>query len=214
MDQGSGVLNMKKNILSLAILASLTLSTSVYSAEEYEYMATPTANQIADLQDDDQDGVVNGRDICPGTPSGSEVDNDGCGEVRRAQDQRQLRILFANDSYEINPVFASQIQTMADFLKIYKSASIEIQGYTSKVGTDEYNLELSKKRAEAVEKKLLSYDISSDRVRIVGYGESRLEDQGDDPAAHAVNRKVTATVVGLTEKVVEEWTIFSTLQKR
>lgn len=205
---------MKNNILSLAILAGLAFSTSAFSAEEYDYMPTPAANQIADLQDDDQDGVVNGRDICPGTPVGSEVDNDGCGEVRRDQDERQLRILFANDSYEINPVFASQIQTMADFLKIYKSASIEIQGYTSKVGTDEYNLDLSKKRAEAVEQKLLSYDIEPKRVRIIGYGESRLENQGDDPAAHAINRKVTATVVGLREKVVEEWTIFSTLHKR
>ncbi len=205
---------MKKTTLAITILSGLLLSPSALSEEEYEYMETPTANQIADLQDDDQDGVVNGRDICPGTPEGSQVDNDGCGEVRRDQDERQLRILFSHDSYEINPVFASQIQTMADFLKIYKSASIEIQGYTSKVGSNEYNLDLSKKRAEAVEQKLLSYDIDPKRVRIVGYGETRLEDQGDDPAAHAVNRKVTATVVGLQEKVVEEWTIFSTLKKR
>jgi len=205
---------MKKNIFSIAILAGLVFSSSAFSEDEYEYMPTPTANQISDLQDDDQDGVVNARDICPGTPLGSQVDNDGCGEVRREQDLRQLRILFSNDSYEINPVFANQIQTMAEFLKKYKSASIEIQGYTSKVGTDEYNLELSKKRAEAVEQKLLSYKISPDRVRIIGYGESRLEDEGDDAAAHAVNRKVTATVVGLQEKVVEEWTIFSTLKKR
>ncbi len=205
---------MKNHTLSITILAGLLIAPSAFAEEEYEYMETPLAEQIADLQDDDQDGVVNARDICPGTPAGSQVDNDGCGEVRREEDQRQLRILFAHDSYEINPVFASQIQTMSDFLKAYKSASIEIQGYTSKVGTNEYNLELSKKRAEAVEQKLLSYDIDPKRVRIIGYGETRLEDQGDDPAAHAINRKVTATVVGLKEKVVEEWTIFSTLEKR
>jgi len=205
---------MKNHTLLIAILSALLISPSSIAEEEYEYIDTPEANQIADLQDDDQDGVVNGRDICPGTPEGSQVDNDGCGEVRRDQDKRQLRILFAHDSYEINPVFSSQIQTMSEFLKTYQSASIEIQGYTSKVGSNEYNLELSKKRAEAVEQKLLSYDIDPDRVRIVGYGESRLEDDGDDPAAHAVNRKVTATVVGLQENVVEEWTIFSTLEKR
>ncbi len=205
---------MSKSTLLMAILTTMVMTPPALSEEEYQYMETPTANQIADLQDDDQDGVVNARDICPGTPAGSQVDNDGCGEVRREQDQRQLRILFAHDSYEINPVFANQIQTMSDFLKAYKSASIEIQGYTSKVGSNEYNLELSKKRAEAVEQKLLSYDIAPKRVRIIGYGETRLEDEGDDPAAHAINRKVTATVVGLKEKVVEEWTIFSSLEKR
>ena len=46
-----------------------------------------------------------------------------------------------------------------------------------------------------------------------GYGETRLIDNGDSNSAHAVNRRVTATVVGLKEKVVEEWTIFSTLKK-
>nr|WP_246201090.1 OmpA family protein [Vibrio ziniensis] len=205
---------MKNNILPLVIFTWITYSYPIFSAEEFPYKVAPTANQIADLQDDDEDGVINGRDVCPSTPFGSDVDNQGCGEVRREQDVRQLRILFANDSYEINPIFSNQIQTMADFLKIYKSASIEIQGYTSKVGTDEYNLELSKKRAEEVEKKLLSYAIPPERVTIVGFGESRLESLGDTPADHALNRKVTATVVGLKEKVVEEWTIFSTLHKR
>ncbi|KQH86059.1 MULTISPECIES: OmpA family protein [Vibrio] len=203
---------MTTKLFSISILASL-LTFPAYANDEYDYMEAPQANQIADLQDDDSDGVVNARDICPGTPSGAEIDNDGCGEVIRNSAKRQLHILFANDSYEINPVFADQIQAMAEFLKTYQSASIEIQGYTSKVGTNEYNQELSQKRAEAVERKLLSYGISPKRVRIIGFGETRLLDDGDTNSAHAVNRRVTATVVGLKEKVVEEWTIFSTLKK-
>lgn len=203
---------MKMKLYSLSLLMSL-MSYYAVASDQYDYIETPKADQIADLQDDDNDGVVNARDICPGTPEGAEIDNDGCGEVVRNSAKRQLHILFANDSYEINPVFADQIQSMAEFLKTYQSASIEIQGYTSKVGTNEYNQELSQKRAEAVEKKLLSYGISPKRVRIVGYGETRLIDNGDSNSAHAVNRRVTATVVGLKEKVVEEWTIFSTLKK-
>ncbi len=202
-----------KLINTIFITLSITVLLSACSADKYAYIDTPVANQIADLQDDDQDGVVNARDFCPGTPSGAQVDNDGCGATMRTEDERQLRILFANDSYEINPVFSDQIRSMAEFLKAYQSASIEIQGYASKVGETDYNLALSKKRAVAVEKKLLSYGIPPKRVRIVGYGETRLEASGDDPASHAVNRKVTATVVGLTENVVEEWTIFSIKEK-
>ncbi|MGD8112682.1 OmpA family protein [Vibrio sp. TRT 17S01] len=193
-------------------LCSLLLATA-NAEEEYTYIDTPTADQIADLQDDDRDGVVNARDICPATPQGAQVDNEGCGETVREEDERQLRILFSHDSDEINPVFTEQIATMADFLEQYKSASIEIQGFASKVGSPEYNLALSKRRAHAVETLLLDYGVDPKRVRIVGYGETRLEAEGDDPASHAVNRKVTATVVGLTERVIDEWTIFSKIEK-
>jgi len=90
---------------------------------------------------------------------------------------------------------------------------IEIQGYASKVGASEYNLELSKKRAHHVEDELLSNGIDPSRVRVVGYGENRLESDGNDATSHALNRRVTATVVGLNEQIVEEWTIFTTLEK-
>jgi outer membrane protein OmpA-like peptidoglycan-associated protein len=102
---------------------------------------------------------------------------------------------------------------MAEFLERYKSASIQIQGYASKIGTPEYNLELSKKRAHAVEDELLSYGTEPSRVTIVGYGETRLESEGEDETSHALNRRVTATVVGLKEEVIEEWTIFTVIEK-
>jgi len=203
---------MKYLMIALVYL-SLPFSSLAWGYTEEPYIETPKADQISDLTDDDADGVVNARDICPGTPSSSQVDNDGCGELLRSEEVKQLKVLFAHDSYEINPIFADQIQTMSEFLKTYTSASIEIQGYASKVGSPEYNLDLSKKRAHTVEERLLSYDISANRVRVIGYGENRLEDDGDDDIAHAVNRKVTATVVGLKEEVLEEWTIFTTLEK-
>ena len=198
--------------LSMALIFSLQASAENMK-EEYDYMPPPVADQISDLTDDDRDGVVNARDICPETPLGSLVDNDGCGAAKKAAEERKLRILFDNDSYAIKPMFAGQIKTMSDFLKKYDSASIQIQGYASRVGAPEYNLALSKKRAHAVQDKLLSYGISPKRVTIVGYGENRVQAEGNDEISHALNRRVTATVVGLSQQVVEEWTIFTTKEK-
>ncbi|MCX2758610.1 OmpA family protein [Vibrio sp. Sgm 22] len=196
------------------LLSALTITLCACSSQNEEpYIETPEAEQISDLQDDDNDGVVNARDTCPSTPRASLVDNEGCGETIRSEEVRQLNILFANDSYEVNPIFSDQITTMAEFLETYQSASIEIQGYASKVGASEYNLELSKKRAHHVEDELLSNGIDPSRVRVVGYGENRLESDGNDATSHALNRRVTATVVGLNEQIVEEWTIFTTLEK-
>ena len=202
---------MKTTYILLPILTVFLLACS--GLDDMEYIEAPKANQISDLQDDDRDGVINARDTCPATPEKSQVDNEGCGERIRAEEERQLNILFANDSYEVNPLFSDQITSMAEFLKTYQSTTIEIRGYASKIGSSEYNLKLSKKRALRVEEELLSNGINPNRVRIVGYGEEDLEHKGDDATAHALNRRVTATVVGLSEQVVEEWTIFTTLKK-
>ncbi len=79
------------------------------------------------------------------------------------------------------------------------------------MGKSDYNLNLSKKRSETVENQLLRYGIESNRVRIVGFGDTELASNGDTEVAHALNRRVTATVVGYKGAVVKEWNIFTTL---
>ncbi|MDR9826607.1 OmpA family protein [Vibrio sp. FNV 38] len=182
--------------------------------DEYEYQATPLANQTFDLLDDDKDGVINARDMCPGTPLGADIDNEGCGTMSASQSQMQVYILFENDSDIIGTAFMNQIRDMAMFLKDFPQTSIELKGYTSKVGSDEYNLDLSKRRAAAAEAALKKYGITDDRIRIVGFGESELVAEGDEEISHAQNRRVVATVVGLENDVDMEWTIFTSLPNK
>ncbi|MDE1332604.1 OmpA family protein [Vibrio aestuarianus] len=200
---------MLKYLLPIMASSTLIISATSYADDEYEYITTPLATQIDDLQDDDRDGVINARDLCPDTPLRSDIDNDGCGTYIKTEEQLQLRILFANDSADINPVFRGQIRSMSEFLKQYPSTSIELQGYASKVGSAEYNLALSKKRAYNVENTLISYGISQSRIRIVGFGDTNLAEIGDDEVSHAMNRKVIATVVGHKGSIKEEWSIFT-----
>ncbi|RBW65763.1 OmpA family protein [Vibrionales bacterium C3R12] len=203
---------MKIALLPLAFCL-LTHATASFSQDEYDYRATPEAEQIADLLDDDRDGVINDRDLCPGTPSKAEIDNDGCGTYIKTSEQMKLRILFANNSTEINPVFRGQIRQMADFLRQYPSTSIELQGFASKVGNPQANMKLSKRRAENVESMIISYGISQTRIRNVGFGDHNLSEKGTDQVSHALNRKVVATVVGHKGEVKEEWTIFTKIGK-
>ncbi len=197
----------------LITLTSAIAVTGCSSSDSYDYVNTPKADQIYDLLDDDSDGVINARDFCPGTPVGATINNDGCGEVIRLEEERSLKILFAHDSDYISPVFQSQLISMASFLEKYQTASIEIQGFASKVGTSDYNKALSERRADAVRNELIAYNIAPDRVRIIGFGDTVLVNEGTKEVDHAVNRRVTATVVGLDEKVVEEWTIFTRKEK-
>jgi outer membrane protein OmpA-like peptidoglycan-associated protein len=196
--------------LSLTVVACSSTSDR---GDEYEYLDTPIAEQSADHLDDDSDGVINERDLCPGTPEGSELDNDGCGSYENSSQKMQLRVLFANDSDKINPVFQKQILDLSNFLKEYPGTSIEIQGYASRTGTSEHNLDLSKRRAENVRSELLRNGISPSRVTIIGYGDTVLATQGTDEVSHAQNRRVTATVIGYKGAVKKEWTVFTTLPK-
>ncbi|UFN68272.1 OmpA family protein [Vibrio alginolyticus] len=198
----------------LFVLSLLAVTQQVVAEDEYDYRPVPSAEQIADLQDEDNDGVINARDMCPGTPEGSEVDNDGCGEYIKASDNMQVRILFANDSDEINPVFRRQVRELSDFLKEYPTTSIEMHGYASKVGGSQHNQDLSERRARSVREALLSYNIEPSRVRIVGFGDTHLAQQGTDEVSHALNRRVTASVVGYKGEIKKEWTIFTTLPER
>ncbi|HHF2875270.1 TPA: OmpA family protein [Vibrio diabolicus] len=198
----------------LFVLSLLAVTQQVAAEDEYDYRPVPSAEQIADLEDEDNDGVINARDMCPGTPEGSEVDNDGCGEYIKASDNMQVRILFANDSDEINPVFRRQVRELSDFLKEYPTTSIELHGYASKVGGSQHNQDLSERRARNVREALLSYNIEPSRVRIVGFGGTHLAQQGTDEVSHALNRRVTASVVGYKGEIKKEWTIFTTLPER
>ncbi|KIP69842.1 membrane protein [Vibrio harveyi] len=203
-------MKVTKVLFTLSIFASASFAAT---NDEYDYMPTPDAQQIADLQDDDNDGVINARDLCPGTPVTSKIDNDGCGEYIKASEKMQVRVLFANDSDEINPVFRRQIRELSEFLKEYPSTSIELQGYASKVGGSSHNLDLSKRRANNVREALLRYGIDTNRVRIVGFGDTHLATEGTDEVSHALNRRVTAYVVGYKGEIKKEWTIFTTLPK-
>ncbi|MDW6004229.1 OmpA family protein [Vibrio mangrovi] len=200
-----------KYLLLLSSFSACAANIADQSQDEYDYIAPPVAVQTSDLSDSDHDGVINARDLCPSTPKDAETDNEGCETYYRSKTQRQLRILFENNSSNINPIFNAQIKQMVHFLKEYPETSIELRGYASKSGETRYNEALSRQRAESVERRLIEQGIPAARIRIVGFGESAPEANGEDQISNAKNRRVSATVVGYKGDVDKKWTIFTTL---
>ncbi|MEZ9146621.1 OmpA family protein [Vibrio sp. 10N.286.52.C3] len=205
-------MKLTNTVLSLCFMVVSANALAENNEDEFEYRALPPVSQIYDLQDDDNDGVINARDLCPDTQIGAEIDNDGCGSYFESSEKKELHILFANNSTEINPVFLGQIRQMAAFLKRYESTSIELQGYASKVGNAEHNLKLSKERASHVRRALISNGIQPSRVNIVGHGDSEFSSD-DTQINHALHRKVVASVVGFKGNIKEEWHIFTKIKK-
>jgi outer membrane protein OmpA-like peptidoglycan-associated protein len=78
---------------------------------------------------------------------------------------------------------------------------IEVMSHTDSRGTDDYNMKLSQKRAEAAVKYLIKKGIDKTRMTAQGYGESKLTNQCTDGVAcseaeHQANRRTEFKVTG------------------
>ncbi|MCB9427018.1 MAG: OmpA family protein [Flavobacteriales bacterium] len=105
-------------------------------------------------------------------------------------------VLFAYDSFELNDKATYVISQIKDFV-IDKTmySSIIIVGHTDDTGSDEYNLKLSKKRAQAVQELLISKGISPELIKTIGLGESTPVVSNDTPQNRKKNRRIEITVV-------------------
>lgn len=100
-------------------------------------------------------------------------------------------IFFDFNSYEIKPNSEPTLKEIARFLKENPDIKIYIVGHTDNIGNFEYNMELSKKRGEAVAKELVEkYGISKDRVRAFGVGPLSPISSNDTEEGRKKNRRV------------------------
>lgn len=100
-----------------------------------------------------------------------------------------LPVRFAFDSTDILPAARSQLDSLAEGIKLLgPDRIVTIEGHTDAIGADEYNFELSQARARAVRDYLVErHGIDGARLKTVGYG--KLRPIESDPYS-AINRRV------------------------
>jgi len=99
-------------------------------------------------------------------------------------------INFDLDKATLRPESLKALGEMAILMLRYPELKIEIQGHTDSQGADDYNLALSKKRADAVKSFLLLFDIAPDRLTSKGLGETMPVATNDSEEGRAKNRRV------------------------
>lgn len=100
-------------------------------------------------------------------------------------------ILFDSGSANIQPQSMGIILQISQVLQQEKDLNLKIVGHTDADGNDQSNLELSKKRAEAVKSALTSvYNIAPDRLQTDGKGESEPVGDNATPDGKSQNRRV------------------------
>lgn len=149
-----------------------------------EVLLLPPAGQLAstayEAKDSDGDGVADSRDKCPNTPKGARVNADGCWEL--------TGVYFDSGQAVIkNP---GALNEALAILKANPALTGEAQGHTDSTAASETNQKLSEARAKAVRDYFIRQGIAPDRIRAVGFGETRPIASNDTPEGRALNRRV------------------------
>ncbi len=100
-----------------------------------------------------------------------------------------VNIYFDFDKSEIKPEAQIALKNKAAWLENNPDYSVRIEGHCDERGTNEYNLALGERRANAAANFLTSLGISGDRIRTISYGEERPADPRHNETAWARNRR-------------------------
>ena len=100
------------------------------------------------------------------------------------------KIHFEFDKARIRPISFHILDAVVDVLKRHPEIQkVQVEGHTDAVGSDEYNMRLSQRRAESVVAYLVAHGISKDRLVAKGMGETKPIDTNDTPLGRARNRR-------------------------
>ncbi len=173
------------------------------------------SNEVVSTTKTDNDGEYDVRVKAPGRYSvtadadgylfGSalyEVDGDGRIlkgnhniQLDEASGRTRLLIFFDFNKSDLQRSSYPELERVVHLMKANPTMEVEIAGYTDSKGTDAYNLDLSKKRADAVKEYLLRNGIASNRITAKGYGKDNPISTNDTEEGRADNRRVEFVVL-------------------
>jgi peptidoglycan-associated lipoprotein len=100
-----------------------------------------------------------------------------------------LAIHFDFDKADLTSDSQKRLDALADKMRKNSGVHIKVAGNCDELGTEEYNLALGQKRAEAVKTYLGHLGIEGGRIETVSYGEEKPVDTSHTEAAHSANRR-------------------------
>jgi OmpA-OmpF porin, OOP family len=146
-------------------------------------------------EDTDGDGFFGSKDKCPEQPETKNgyKDDDGCPDEVPAAVKKFTGVIeginFKTASADILKGSYAVLDKAAAVLKEYPDVVLEIGGHTDDKGTDEYNQDLSQRRADSVKNYLVGKGIDASRLKSVGFGEGSPIGDNKTESGRAKNRR-------------------------
>lgn len=118
-------------------------------------------------------------------------------------DGSKAGVYFATNQSAINANSKLALDKLVKVFAEYPETNILIEGHTDDVGTDQYNMGLSEKRAEAVSAYLQGAGVAASRITTKWYGESQPKVANDNDANRAANRRVEFAITANNQMKAE-----------
>jgi outer membrane protein OmpA-like peptidoglycan-associated protein len=99
-------------------------------------------------------------------------------------------VLFQSGSANLTDISRSTLDQAASVFNEFPKTAIIAQGHTDSVGSEEYNQQLSERRAGSVRSYLVARGVDDGRIVSLGYGESQPVDSNDTEYGRSKNRRV------------------------
>src|SRR4051794_23238094 len=104
------------------------------------------------------------------------------------------RVFFAFDQSTLSSDARATLDRQAAWLGRYPQVTVQLAGNCDERGTEEYNLALGQRRANAARDYLVARGVNSARVTTISYGKERPVAPGSDEQAYAQNRNAITSV--------------------
>jgi OOP family OmpA-OmpF porin len=108
---------------------------------------------------------------------------------------------FDFNKSDIRPDSRPILNEAGEILKENPDVRISVEGHTDAIGSDQYNQQLSLRRAEAVFRYLVNHGIPPERMEVIGYGKRHPVASNDTDSGRAQNRRVELRVVSQTQEL-------------
>lgn len=103
-------------------------------------------------------------------------------------------ITFSFDNATLSTSFMPTLDKLASTMNEYNQNTITIAGHTDSVGNPSYNMNLSRERANSVRNYLVNRGVSSNRINVAAYGQTRPISDNNSEYGRQQNRRVEVTV--------------------
>jgi OOP family OmpA-OmpF porin len=111
-------------------------------------------------------------------------------------DKMTLQVFFDFNKDILTEADLKELPKAVAFVKKYPGTKIRLDGYTDSIGTDEYNIKLSERRATAVKDYLIKEaGVDSSKITAVGHGEADPVADNKTPEGRAKNRRVEISIL-------------------
>ena len=104
------------------------------------------------------------------------------------------RVFYAFDSSQLSSEAQATLDRQAGWLGRYPQVTVQVAGNCDDRGTEEYNLALGQRRANAARDYLVARGVNSSRISTISYGKDRPTALGDNEEAWAQNRNAISSV--------------------